>query len=77
MKRILRKSKSKGKGVTAESSSVISADGTISGVVVSDYAVKEKDLSKIHKAAWNGDLNKIRNFGSKRQDLNALDKANR
>jgi hypothetical protein len=44
-------------------------------------AVKEKDLPKLHKAAWNGDLPKIRQLvnksGKKGEDLNQLDKQNR
>ena len=43
--------------------------------------VKEKDLSKLHKAAWNGDLARVKQVlnktGKKGEDINQLDKQNR
>ncbi|WAR26819.1 ANR26-like protein, partial [Mya arenaria] len=48
------------------------AEGSLSG---HGYDVKEKDLSKIHKSAWTGDLAKVKQFAKK--DPNALDKENR
>lgn len=39
------------------------------------YDVKEKDLPKIHKAAWTGDLAKVKQLAKK--DSCALDKDNR
>ncbi|XP_070557904.1 ankyrin repeat domain-containing protein 26-like isoform X2 [Ptychodera flava] len=48
-----------------------SADSRTSG-----YEVKEKDLPKLHKAAWNGDLSKVKQL-AKKGDVNQLDKANR
>ena len=41
----------------------------------SGYVVREKDVSKMHKAAWTCDLNKVKQLAKK--DLNALDKENR
>ncbi|XP_077983034.1 uncharacterized protein LOC144437871 [Glandiceps talaboti] len=40
------------------------------------YDVKEKELPKLHKAAWNGDMNKMKQL-AKKGDLNQLDKDNR
>ena len=40
------------------------------------YSLKEKDLPKLHKAAWNGDLVKLQQL-SKKGDVNQLDKENR
>ena len=36
------------------------------------YDIREKELSKIHKAAWNGDLAKVKQLAKK--DPNTLDK---
>lgn len=59
----------------------------VAGVDLEDGAgagyatVKEKDLPKLHKAAWNGDLAKVKQLvnktGRKAEDLNQLDKRNR
>ncbi len=38
--------------------------------------VKEKDLPKLHKAAWNGDLAKVRQL-AKKADINQMDKHHR
>ncbi|KAF7701994.1 hypothetical protein HF521_001277 [Silurus meridionalis] len=40
------------------------------------YDLKEKDLGKLHKAAFTGDLAKLRQL-AKKSDLNQLDKENR
>ncbi|XP_072528004.1 ankyrin repeat domain-containing protein 26 isoform X5 [Salminus brasiliensis] len=40
------------------------------------YDLKEKDLGKVHKAAFTGDVNKLRQL-AKKNDLNQLDKENR
>ncbi|XP_035280259.1 ankyrin repeat domain-containing protein 26 isoform X2 [Anguilla anguilla] len=40
------------------------------------YEIKEKDLSKIHKAASSGDLSKLKQL-AKKNDLSQLDKENR
>lgn len=42
----------------------------------SGYALKEKDLSKVHKAAFTGDVAKLKQL-AKKNDLNQLDKENR
>ena len=47
-------------GATADSSEIIG------------YDIREKELSKIHKAAWNGDLAKVKQLAKK--DPNSLDK---
>ncbi|KAK3608359.1 hypothetical protein CHS0354_030820 [Potamilus streckersoni] len=39
------------------------------------YEIREKDLPKLHKAVWNGDLAKVKQLA--RKDPNALDKENR
>ena len=39
------------------------------------YDVREKDLGKLHKAAWSGDLNKVKQLA--RKDASPLDKHNR
>ncbi|BFZ10588.1 hypothetical protein BsWGS_13626 [Bradybaena similaris] len=39
------------------------------------YQVREKDLGKLHKAAWRGDLNKVKQLAKK--DPSPLDKENR
>ncbi|XP_022099551.1 ankyrin repeat domain-containing protein 7-like [Acanthaster planci] len=40
------------------------------------YSVKEKDLPKLHKSAWGGELAKVQQL-SKKGDVNQLDKENR
>ncbi|KAL3853514.1 hypothetical protein ACJMK2_017049 [Sinanodonta woodiana] len=40
-----------------------------------EYEIREKDLPKLHKAVWNGDLAKVKQLAKK--DHNALDKENR
>ncbi|XP_060932800.1 ankyrin repeat domain-containing protein 26 [Limanda limanda] len=48
-----------------------------SGSVLSlGYELKEKDLGKVHKAAWTGDVAKLRQL-AKKNDVNQLDKENR
>ncbi|KAI5627115.1 ankyrin repeat domain-containing protein 26 isoform X1 [Silurus asotus] len=67
MKKILRFTKRrKGSPSASETASVLSVG----------YDLKEKDLSKLHKAAFNGDLAKLRQL-AKKSDLNQLDKENR
>lgn len=39
------------------------------------YDIREKDLTKIHKAAWNGDLAKVKQLAKK--DPNSQDKEHR
>ena len=38
--------------------------------------IKEKDLPKLHKAAWSGDVNKLKQF-AKKGDVNQMDKQHR
>ena len=46
------------------------------GAHVAGYEIRDKDLSnKLHKAAWNGDIPKVRQLAKK--DANPLDKENR
>ncbi|CAB1416410.1 unnamed protein product [Pleuronectes platessa] len=48
-----------------------------SGSVLSlGYELKEKDLGKVHKAAWTGDVAKLKQL-AKKNDVNQLDKENR
>lgn len=55
-------------------------DGTsLAGSEVSNagYVIgKEKDLPKLHKATWSGDLGKVKQL-TKKGDINQLDKENR
>lgn len=51
------------------------ASGGASGGSEAGYEVREKDLPKLHKAAWTGDLSKVVQLVKK--DTSALDKENR
>uniref|UniRef100_A0A9J8CVU5 Uncharacterized protein n=1 Tax=Cyprinus carpio carpio TaxID=630221 RepID=A0A9J8CVU5_CYPCA len=66
MKKIFSFKKKKGSPSPSETGSVLSAS----------YDVKEKDLGKLHKAAFSGDVAKIRQL-AKKNDLNQLDKEHR
>ena len=45
--------------------------------IASGYSIsKDKDLPKLHKAVWSGDLNKVKQL-AKKGDVNQLDKENR
>ncbi|XP_073725080.1 ankyrin repeat domain-containing protein 26-like isoform X2 [Misgurnus anguillicaudatus] len=66
MKKIFNFKKKKGSPSPSETGSVLSAS----------YDVKEKDLGKVHKAAYGGDVTKLRQL-AKKSDLNQLDKDNR
>ncbi|XP_062848878.1 ankyrin repeat domain-containing protein 26 isoform X2 [Trichomycterus rosablanca] len=67
MKKIFNFSKKqKDSPSTSETGSALSAG----------YALKEKDLSKVHKAAFTGDVAKLKQL-AKKNDLNQLDKENR
>ena len=48
----------------------VGANGGPSEII--GYDIREKELSKIHKAAWNGDLVKVKQLAKK--DPNSLDK---
>lgn len=43
---------------------------------VAGYDLKEKDLPKVHKSAFTGDLAKLKQL-AKKNDINQLDKENR
>ncbi|XP_043083712.1 ankyrin repeat domain-containing protein 26 isoform X2 [Puntigrus tetrazona] len=66
MKKIFNFKRKKGSPSPSETGSVLSAS----------YDVKEKDLGKVHKAAFSGDVVKLRQL-AKKNDLNQLDKENR
>ncbi|TSK13388.1 Ankyrin repeat domain-containing protein 26 [Bagarius yarrelli] len=67
MKKIFQFTKKrKGSPSASETASVLSVG----------YDLKEKDLSKVHKAAFTGDVAKIKHL-AKKSDLNQLDKENR
>ena len=45
--------------------------------IASGYSIsKDKDLPKLHKAVWSGDLTKVKQL-AKKGDVNQLDKENR
>lgn len=45
--------------------------------MASGYSItKDKDLPKLHKAVWTGDLTKVKQL-SKKGDINQLDRENR
>nr|XP_054752318.1 myosin-2 heavy chain-like isoform X2 [Lytechinus pictus] len=72
MKKFLKGSKSK---TTAPAASA-KQSGAEQAAEAPGYVVKEKDLSKLHKAAWTGDTIKIKQL-TKKGDVNVLDKENR
>ena len=79
MKKFFRFGKKK-KGADADSASAASGSRahSRSGSIASEtgvYLVREKDLPKLHKAAWAGDLNKVKQLAKK--NVNELDKSNR
>ncbi|XP_033098759.1 ankyrin repeat domain-containing protein 26-like isoform X3 [Anneissia japonica] len=65
--------KSKSSKKSASSSSLGATNNAENG----GYDVKEKDLPKLHKAAWLGDVNKVKQLAKKAADYNQLDKENR
>ena len=48
---------------------------SLAAQVIGGYEVREKDLGKLHKAAWTGDLNKVKQLAKK--DVSSRDKENR
>lgn len=60
-----------GPGASSSSSSAGAAAAVGGG-----YELRSKDLGKLHRAAANGDLEKLQQL-AKKHDLNQLDKANR
>ena len=69
MKKIFKSNKAKGK--TPAPDPAVDAEFALPG-----YSLKEKDLPKLHKSAWNGDLVKLQQL-SKKGEVNQLDKENR
>jgi len=77
--KLLKKSKKKGDGDTASISSKASMQPPSEGsaVHIFSYTIKkDKDLPKLHKAAWRGDTSKIKEL-AKPSSVNSLDKQNR
>ena len=79
MKKFFKFGKKK-KRSDADSASIASGSKarSRSGSIASEtgvYVVREKDLLKLHKAAWAGDLNKVKQLAKK--NVNELDKFNR
>ena len=68
MKKFFRFGKNKKDGAS-------SATASTESLAATGYLVKEKDVSKLHKAAWTGDINKVRSLAKK--DPSAFDKENR
>ena len=73
MKKFFKFGKDKNKSLTPEPSPKLSRQS--SATVLCGYEVREKELGKLHKAAWNGDLNKVKQLAQK--DTSPLDKQNR
>ena len=77
--KLLKKSKKKGDGDAASISSKASVQPHCEGsaVHIFSYTIKkDKDLPKLHKAAWRGDTSKIKEL-AKTSSVNSLDKQNR
>ena len=71
-KNIRKKSPARG-GPPPEGSPKLDNRSTSSLVI--GYDVREKELGKLHKAAWVGDLSKVQQLAKK--DASPLDKENR
>lgn len=72
MKKIFSKFKNKGGGADNKSLSKASSEISLDGP---GYTLKDKDLGKLHKAAWIGDIEKVKQFAKK--DASPLDKEKR
>ena len=48
----------------------------VSSVASGYFIPKDKDLPKLHKAVWSGDISKVKQL-AKKGDINQLDKDNR
>ncbi|XP_071961648.1 uncharacterized protein [Antedon mediterranea] len=70
MKKIFKTKSSKKSASTASLDAANTAE-------INGYELKEKDLPKLHKAAWLGDVNKVKQLAKKAADYNQLDKENR
>lgn len=76
MKKFLKGNKSKTTAPAAAAASAGQPQSWGHGAEAPGYVVKEKDLSKLHKAAWTGDTIKVKQL-TKKGDVNTLDKENR
>lgn len=75
MKKFFNTIKKKTQGKGSYDPQEAAASGGASGGSEAGYEVREKDLPKLHKAAWTGDLSKVVQLVKK--DTSALDKENR
>ena len=72
--------KNKSSKLSKSKESLNSSTGSLSGInnnKVEIYDVKEKDLPKLHKAAWNADLGKLKQLSGKKINWNEFDKQHR
>lgn len=72
--------KSKSSKLNKSKESLNSSTGSLSGInnnKTEIYDVKEKDLPKLHKAAWNEDLGKLKQLSGKKINWNEFDKQHR
>jgi hypothetical protein len=74
MKKFLKVKLGRGKKSNASDTTSIGSAAGASSITVG-YDLREKDLPKLHKAAWNGDLSKVKQLAKK--DASPLDKENR
>ena len=72
MKKFFKLGKKGGGGDHDKGLQKASSETSLSGP---GYSIKEKDLGKLHKAAWQGDVAKVRQLAKK--DASPLDKENR
>jgi hypothetical protein len=75
MKKFIKTIKKKTQGKGSYDPQEAAATGGASGGTEAGYEVREKDLPKLHKAAWTGDLSKVVQLVKK--DTSSLDKENR
>ncbi|XP_056001155.1 ankyrin repeat domain-containing protein 26-like isoform X13 [Ostrea edulis] len=75
MKKFIKTIRKKTQGKGSYDPQEAAATGGASGGAETGYEVREKDLPKLHKAAWTGDLSKVVQLVKK--DTSALDKENR
>ncbi len=77
LKKLLPGKKKSKKSSSASLRSATSEPNVADGLTEIGYRnVKEKDLPKLHKAAWNGDLAKVKQL-TKKGDINQMDKQHR
>ena len=68
----LFKRKSPGAKYAPSTEDLSDAESTVVGYLIA----KDKDLPKLHKAVWTGDLTKVKQL-AKKGDVNQLDRENR